>query len=70
MWFAMKHSDCPFFPTLVSVYDDFSFEEVYATLCNIQANKSPGPDTITAKLLKRAASTPAHPLTLIFNRSL
>ena len=65
-----KQSDIPFLPCAVPVFEDFSFEEVYATLCAVKVNKSPGPDNITGRLLKAAAPTLAYPLTLIFNRSL
>ena len=65
-----KQSEIPFLPSIVSVFEAFSFEEVYATLCAVKVNKSPGPDNITGKLLKAAAPTLAYPLTLIFNRSM
>ena len=39
-------------------------------LCGVKLNKSPGPDNISARLLKAAAPTIARPLTDLFNMSM
>ena len=58
-------------PVLLSVMlhcgEFFSFEEVYSMLCGVKLDKSPGPDNISARLLKAAAPTIARPLTNLFN---
>jgi hypothetical protein len=65
-----KSYDMHVLPQLYMPFDEFSFEEVYATLRGVKVNKSPGPDTITGRLLKSAAPVLAEPLTTIFNRSI
>ena len=37
-----KQSDNPFLPCVVPVFEDFAFEEVYATLCAVKVNKRHG----------------------------
>ena len=39
-------------------------------LNNLKPNKSPGPDEIHPKMLKELANELAHPLTLLFNKSI
>ena len=60
----------PALPALDVSFDEFSVEEVYATLCGVNVTKSQGPDMIPARLLKSGAQTLAEPLTTIFNLSL
>ena len=46
-----------------------SSDEVYNVLCKVDPSKSPGPDEVTTRLLKKLALELACPLTCLFNRS-
>ena len=68
-------TDCPFtgcvhkeVPTLEVV--NFTVKEVYDSLKNLNAFKSPGPDLLHPRLLKELALNIAEPLWKIFQRSL
>ena len=43
---------------------------MYKALHNLKPNKSPGPDEIHPRLLKELARELAHPMTLLFYKSL
>ena len=63
-------SDTPVLPSVLLHCDIFSsIQEVYSMRCGVKLNKSPGPDKISARLLKAAAPIIARPLTDLFNMS-
>ena len=59
----IEYSNDPFY----NFYIDF--RDVRKMLSSLNQNKSPGPDGISGKLLKKCSSSLAYPLTLLFNLS-
>lgn len=57
-------------PPLTDCDDFCSFDEVYSTISGVKLNKSPGPDHISARLLRDAEPVLTHPLAQIFNMSI
>jgi hypothetical protein len=54
----------------MSVIEVSSEDEVECAFLGLHVNKRPGPDGITAAILKRLASVVKIPLTFVFNLSL
>jgi len=45
-------------------------ESVYSKLCNLNSNKSPGPDMLHPRVLYESRDIIVYPLVLMYNKSL